>query len=54
MYIYTYVVYVVRNLALQLSFIFKSKGIMILNGLNLARGRGEYAIVSYFGLFVKL
>ena len=60
----TYVVYVVRNLALQLSSIFESEGILhgveaqasflTLNGLNLARSRGEYAIISYFGLLVKL
>ena len=62
-YIYTYI-YVVRNLALQLSSIFESEGILhgvealasflTLNGLNLARSRGEYAIISYFGLLVKL
>ena len=53
-----------RNLALQLSSIFESEGILhgvealasflTLNGLNFARSRGEYAIISYFGLLVKL
>ena len=57
MYIYTSVVFVFRNLALQLSSIFESEGILhgvealasflTLNGLNLARSRGEYAILSY-------
>ena len=62
--VFSFYISVVRNLALQLSSIFESEGILhgvealasflTLNGLNLARSRGEYAIISYFGLLVKL